>query len=60
MSHDEFLKELYELKSEAESAKEDYLSCLENQKKAKIHWAILKRRIKELRENYHNKEIERE
>lgn len=52
MDHSEFIKKLYDLKDQAQSAKEDYLTLLENQRKAKMTWAILKRQIKELRENY--------
>ena len=52
MTHDEFIKKLNDLKDEAESAKEDYLTCLENQKKAKMTWAILKSQILKLRSDY--------
>ena len=52
MTHDEFLKKLYDLKDEAQSAKEDYLNALEEQKKAKKIWAIIKNEIIKHRENY--------
>ena len=35
MEHEEFIKKLNNLKDEAESAKEDYLNYLEEQKKSK-------------------------
>lgn len=52
MTHDEFLKKLYDLKSEEQSAKEDYLNCLEEQRKSKRIWAILKAQILQHRLNY--------
>lgn len=52
MTHDEFIKKLNDLKDDAESAKEDYLSHLEEQRKAKYHWAILKTQIRKLKEHY--------
>lgn len=52
MTHEEFLKKLYDLKSEEQSAKEDYLSCLEEQRKSKRIWAILKDQILQHRSNY--------
>lgn len=52
MNHSEFIKKLNYLKDEAQSAKEDYLFCLENQRKAKMTWAILKSQIKKLKDDY--------
>lgn len=51
-THQEFIKKLNDLKDEAESAREDYILCLENQKKAKMIWAILKSQILKLRNDY--------
>jgi chromosome segregation ATPase len=52
MKHEEFIKKLNDLKDEAESAREDYLSCLEEQQKAKYTWAVIKAQIKKLRDDY--------
>lgn len=57
MTHDEFLKKLYDLKDEEQSAKEDYLTLLKNQRKAKMTWNILKKQIKKHRENYYKSKI---
>lgn len=52
MTHEEFLKKLYDLKDEEQSAREDYLNCLEEQKKSKKIWAILKDKIRQHRMDY--------
>ena len=57
MTHEEFIKKLNDLKDEAESAREDYLICLENHKKAKMTWAILKSQISKLRSDYNQSKI---
>jgi hypothetical protein len=57
MTHEEFIKKLNYLKDESESAKEDYLSCLENQRKAKMTWAILKSQISKLKSDYDKSKV---
>ena len=57
MTHEEFLKKLYDLKDQEQSAREDYLNCLEEQKKAKKIWAILKSKIQEHRSNYDKQKL---
>ncbi len=52
MNHSEFIERLNNLKNEAEEAKDDYINCLEEQKKSKKIWAISKDKIKEYRNNY--------
>ena len=52
MTHEEFLKKLYDLKDEEHSAKKDYLNCLEEQIKAKKIWRIMQNKVKEHRIKY--------